>query len=73
MGISEQEARTAAGGATLIQPSVLEKGDVGDAPSTPTKPAAYASMNEQLAHGPSETWETWLQALSAFLIYAATW
>ncbi|KAF2724389.1 putative monocarboxylate permease [Polychaeton citri CBS 116435] len=30
-------------------------------------------MAEQLAGGPKETWETWLQAFSVFLIYAGTW
>jgi hypothetical protein len=69
----ENETQTVAGVGSLLESSALEKGNVGDGPSVRTEPAAYASMAEQLAHGPKETWETWLQALSAFLIYAGTW
>lgn len=56
-----------------VDQAIFEKAEIKDASTTHAQTAGYASMAEQLANGPKESLETWLQALSAFLIYAGTW
>ncbi|KAK8017824.1 hypothetical protein PG993_014150 [Apiospora rasikravindrae] len=48
-------------------------GTVPENAPPPESEKQYASMAEQLETQPNENFQTWLQALAAFLIYAATW
>jgi hypothetical protein len=51
----------------------LSKSETPEVPVAHGQSSGYGSMAEQLADEAEETLDTWMQALSAFLIYAGTW